>query len=116
MDDARWDELVTTTTAVLEAVARRRSTITYQRLREALEAPDLDHRGPHDLAALLRTVSVRSDDADRGLLSALVVQEGNGMPGGGFFRLAAARGRTSSDPWEVWRAEVADVYEGAAHA
>lgn len=113
MQDARWDELVTTTTALLQDVARRRSTITYGDVRAAVRAPDVEDRGEHDLAALLRAVSVRSDDAGQGLLSAVVVRA-DGLPGGGFFRLAADRGRVGTDPRALWRSEVAAVYAAAA--
>jgi len=115
MEDARWEALVATTTALLRDVARRRSTITYRELREAVGGADLVGRGRHDLAALLRAVSARSDDAGRGLLSAVVVRA-DGMPGGGFFRLAFDRGRVETEPRALWLSEVHAVFDAAAPA
>lgn len=98
--------------AVLEEVARARETITYEGLlsRLADRDPALAAAAREDLAALLRRVSIAEDDAGRGLLTAVVVREGSGLPGGGWFRLAAARGR-DGEPESVWRDELTRVWD-----
>jgi hypothetical protein len=97
---------------ILTEVAASRSTITYDELRVRLgDAPPGD--GERDLASVLRAVSIASDEDGRGLLSAVVVRP-SGLPGGGWFRLAAERGRDVSDRDQAWRTEVAAVWQ--AHA
>ena len=86
----------------LLAAARERRTVTYDELRS------------DGLAVTLRALSVESDDHDRGLLTALVVRADTGLPGNGFFRLAAERGRDVTDRRAAWEAELATVY--AAHS
>jgi hypothetical protein len=104
---ARWAELVDEATVALTAVAAARTTLTYADLRDRLPEPDLD------LAALLREVSTATDEAGRGLLSAVVVNA-SGRPGQGWFRLAEARGRDVSEPDRAWRDELERVWAGAA--
>ena len=95
---------------VLEDVARRRATITYDELRAAVPGLERD-----ELAGVLRSVSIASDDQGRGLLTALVVGP-SGRPGNGWFRLAEERGRDASDPAAMWRRELEVVYSAGAGA
>ena len=97
---------------MLVAVAQARETITYEALLDRLAATDpaLASVARADLAALLRSVSVGEDESGRGLLTAVVVREGSGRPGGGWFRLAADRGR-DGDPDTVWQQELRRVWD-----
>jgi len=90
--------------ARLVDVAPRGATITYDELRA-----DLAFEG--DLVPLLRALSIDEDDAGRGLLSAVVVRADTRLPGTGWFRLAADRGRDGSEPLEMWRAECAQLQQ-----
>lgn len=62
------------------------------------------------MADVLRAVSIESDQAGRGLLTAIVVRDDTGRPGRGFFRLAADRGRDVADEHVAWVAEVDRVF------
>jgi hypothetical protein len=110
--DEGWQRAVDVARAILTGIAAARATITYSELRERL-GPAVAHGGEHDLAALLRAVSIAADEAELGLLSVVVVRT-SGRPGGGWFRLAAERGRDVSDPDVAWRAELEAVWR--AHA
>lgn len=108
MDDATWARLQQRVRAILAEVAASRSTITYEDLQARL-GTRIPTGGAHDLAALLRDASVASDDAGRGLVSAVVVRE-SGRPGGGWFRLAETRGRDVADPDAAWQTELERVW------
>lgn len=117
LDGVGWDALVARATEELRAVAARRETVTYHRLVADLGV-DLAGGSAEDsdrsLAALLRQVSTAEDEAGRGMLSAVVVRS-SGLPAGGFFRLAAERGRDVTDRREAWQRElrrVHDAYSG----
>lgn len=94
---------------VLVEVAKQRSTITYGELLDRLPLP-VRSAAEGDLAPILRAISVAEDDAGRALLTAVVVRENDGLPGAGWFRLAAERGRDVSDRGVAWAAEVARVH------
>ena len=102
------DALAASIRTLLVDVARERRTLTYDDLVAA--APD----ARHDVAPLLRRISTGSDEAGNGLLSAVVVRADTGLPGTGFFTLAAERGRDVSDRQAAWEREVAAVYAAAA--
>jgi hypothetical protein len=87
---------------LLVDVAARGTTITYDELRA-----DLAFDG--DLVPVLRALSVEEDDAGRGLLTAVVVRTDTGLPGEGWFRLAAERDRGAGERVEVWRRERAHL-------
>jgi hypothetical protein len=110
------DELHQVVTELLSEVAAARRTITYEELLAALDArdPDLRGRAEADLGPVLRAVSIATDESGRGLLTAVVVRSGSGLPGGGFFRLAAERGRSVSDERGAWDAELARVLRSFA--
>lgn len=58
------------------------------------------------LAHMLGEVSDDEDTAGRGMLSAYVVSDETGGPGGGFFELAATLGRDVRDRDAFWVAEL----------
>ena len=82
----------------LVEVAGRGATITYDDVRAELGLEG-------DLVPRLRALSTAEDDAGRGLLTAVVVRADTGLPGKGWFELAAQRGRDTTDPVVVWNAE-----------
>ena len=105
-----WAALKVRARAVLAEVAGARSLITYGDLAGRLGG-ELPLEEGRDLASLLRELSTEEDEAGRGLLSAVVVRAGGeGLPGGGFFRLAESRGRDVGDRRAAWRAEVERVW------
>jgi len=91
------------------ARARRRSLITYSDLVSEIKSIRFE---PHDprLFHFLGEISSDEDDAGRGLLTALVVHKVDMQPGDGFFVLAKARGRNTSDPVRFWAEELGRVY------
>lgn len=85
-------------------MAREGGTISYEDLvADAGIPPDLH------LAPLLREISTEEDAAGRGMLTAVVVRRSTGLPGGGFFDLAARLGRDTTDRDRCWRDEHARV-------
>lgn len=102
-DDDGWSALVERTRSILRQVAEAGDTITYGQLRERLGVV-VPHRGPRDLAALLRSAALAEEREGRGLVSAVVVGA-SGLPGAGWFRLAAEVGRDVGDEQEAWRRE-----------
>ena len=98
---------------VLVATARAAGTLTYDELLAQL--PDGDREAASgNLAPLLRSISIEEDEEERGLLTALVVNERDGLPGVGWFRLASDRGRNVSDRMRAWREEVERVHDAWA--
>lgn len=94
---------------VLEGVARQRSKITYgdlaQRITTITYAPNGD-----PFSRLLCDISRASHSKGRGMLSAVVVHSGDGLPGDGFFALADELGAGGQDHEEVWQKQRAAVY------
>ena len=109
-DEAGWSELVGRTRTILRAVADRGATITYAELRQRLGGA-VPHRGPRDLAAVLRAASLAEEREGRGLVSAVVVGA-SGRPGAGWFRLAAEAGRDVGSEEDAWRRERARLAAG----
>lgn len=112
------DDLHRVVRDLLAAVAADRATVTYEALLDDLgrRDPALRVEVEATLAATLRAISVAEDEAGRGLLTAVVVRSGSGVPGGGFFALAADRGRDVSDRRVSWEAELARVHQAHAPA
>jgi hypothetical protein len=102
-EDAAWSAVLERVRSILTEVARAGTTLTYAELRERLGV-SVPHRGPRDLAALLRAASLAEEAAGRGLVSAVVVGP-SGRPGAGWFRLAAEAGRDVGDRERAWRRE-----------
>ena len=104
-DGAGAAELVARVRQILRPVAAAGATIGYGEVRSSLSVFHLIPKsGPGDLASILRAASEAEEAAGVGLLSAVVVRA-SGLPGPGWFRLAAQHGRDVSD-WEAaWQAE-----------
>jgi hypothetical protein len=104
MEDILRDHLIT--------VARHRATTTYA---EAARVVGLDVHDPADrerLAALLRAISTAEHSAGRPLLTAVVVLQGRGRPGRGFFDLARSLGLHGGMDDEAFHlAELSRVYD-----
>jgi hypothetical protein len=78
------EELLARAQQVLEDVARRRTTITYTELSEAV--PGVGRRGPH-VASVLEVLGRRSLAERDILITVLVVNKSDGLPSHGFFDL-----------------------------
>jgi hypothetical protein len=109
LTDAQRAALKTEIRVILVAVARAEEVITYHELTARLPSVPLAPDAPA-LAPILREISVAEDKAGRGLLTAVVVLKGRGLPGKGFFDLARRRDRDTSDPKACWLAECRRVY------
>lgn len=92
-------------TEVLNGVAGRRQLLTYREFSDRLRDRGilLHWRSPR-MAQVLLEISERSVARGRGLLSALVVGSAAGLPGEGFFDLAARHGRVG-DRRAIWERE-----------
>jgi hypothetical protein len=104
---ASWDA----TKAMATVILRRRAVLPDPTIAYSELGPDLHPLSfePNSAAfhEMLGEISTEEDVAGRGMLSVLVVhKQGDQMPGGGFFRLAASRGRDISDLPGVWRTEL----------
>ena len=83
---------------LLVGIAARGETITYGAVRRELHLEG-------DLVPALRDLAESEDDAGRGLLTAVVVRSDTGLPGAGWFRLAATRDRDVTDAEQAWQRE-----------
>jgi hypothetical protein len=94
---------------VLNAVARRRETISYTDLVRQVRAMRLE---PHDYAVahLLGEISAADHEQGRGMRSALVVSIEDNSPGSGFFALAESLGEDVADPMRFWVQQLEKVY------
>lgn len=99
--EATPEEILEEVTGLLRHRARHpvEKTITYKDLCDVIQTRSF-HFQEAEFHELLSTISTREDEAGRGLLSAVVVRSKGGLPGEGYFTLAALRGRDVSD----WRA------------
>src|SRR6266536_67437 len=97
--------------AAVDQPPARRECLIYREFSERLR----DHgvvvhwRSPR-MAELLREISERRVAHGQGLLSALVVGSANGLPGEGFFDLAARHGRVG-DRRTLWEHERDRLFE-----
>jgi hypothetical protein len=100
-------------TAILLAAAGRREVLTYQQFSGRLRdrGVEVHHRSPR-MVKLLLAISERRAARGHGLLSALVVTSASGLPGEGFFDLAARHGRRG-DHRTVWEQERDRVFQEA---
>lgn len=95
--------------AILIRAARERRLLTYGEVCAQIQSVLL-HPGSYVFARLLREVCFEAEAKGQGMLCALVVLKATGIPGGGYFRGAAAAGRVMDDLVASWRAEVEAVY------
>ena len=105
-----WSAAKSEARRAMTEVARQRRTMSYTELVQQIESV---HLVPHDhrLAYMLGEISTEEDDAGRGLLTVVVVhQRGDMRPGSGFFDLAKARGRDTTDRDRCWVTELERVY------
>lgn len=100
--------------AHLIAVARRRETTTYAAAGRAVGLNVHDPADRERLATLLRAISTAEHAAGRPMLTAVVVLQGRGRPGRGFFNLARELGRHDGAEDEAFLAAEAErVYQAA---
>ena len=88
-----------------------KGTITYNELASSITGLRLE---PDSLALreLLVEISLAEDMAGRGMLSVVVVHQGEDcLPGHGFFTLARGFGRDTSNKEKLWAAEFAEFQE-----
>jgi hypothetical protein len=84
--------------------------MTYSELTAMLQTARL-HYHSHMLARLLVDVGREEVEAGRPVLPALVVTKQTGLPGQGFFKLAAARGYDVSEPEAFWASALKQVHD-----
>ena len=106
----RWDEVKAEIRQLLLEVARTRGVITYSELTSMLQTAYLHYHSPM-LACLLVEIGWEEVEAGRPVLPALVVTKQTGLPGHGFFKLAAERGYDISEPEAFWDAALKHVHD-----
>lgn len=91
--------------------AKQRAMVTYSELVGRVKAVNFNAFDTR-LFAALGQISVAEHEQGRHLLSVLVVHKtGDMQPGEGFFELAHALGRDTSDVLKAWIEEVQKVYQ-----
>lgn len=107
----RWDKAKAEAWTILERIAKAKGKpIFYSELNRKITAISFQPDG-HDFHNMLGQLSEESDQDGKGLISALVVhKDGDQRPGNGFFTLAKALGRDTSDQETCWIAELERVY------
>jgi hypothetical protein len=107
----KWASAKSEIRSVLIDTAEKRSMIPYSELVGLVTSVNFkafDQR----LFAILGQLSVDEHEAGRPLLSVLVVHKtGDMQPGNGFFELAQALGRNTSDIDKAWIEEVRKVFQ-----
>lgn len=115
-----WDAAKAEIRAVLVEKAKGRAMIPYSELVGLVESVNFE-ADDQRLFAILGQVSMEEHEQGRPLLSVLVVHKtGDMKPGPGFFELAAALGRNTSDLDKTWIDETREVFRywtrpGAEH-
>ena len=105
-----WEEAKTEMRTALVERAKVRGMIPYSELVEKITTIELEPNS-FALAAMLGEVSTEEAEADRGMLSVLVVHKvGDMQPGPGFFELAGELGRDTSDILKCWVEELKKVH------
>ena len=100
-------------TAILLAAAARRECLSYREFSEQLRGRGVSvHWRSPRMAKLLLAISEHRAARGQGLLSALVIGRTNGLPGEGFFDLAARHGRRG-DHRTLWEHERDRVFQDA---
>ncbi|MCK6579024.1 MAG: hypothetical protein L6Q98_13055 [Anaerolineae bacterium] len=113
LTESEWRSVREEMYAELIVVAKARQIITYSDL--ALRLPTAYvHPGSYAFTRLLGEVCDAEEAAGRGMICALVVSKATGIPGAGYFRGAAARGRDVSDLDRCWREECERVFDAWA--
>lgn len=109
-EEAKRDRALLQATKIMERVARQRGTISYGELADEIEVMALAPNGKM-LEGILSQISRREDAQERGLLSIVVVNKEDGMPGDGFFALAKDRGYHFDSDEEFFRDHLEVVYD-----
>jgi hypothetical protein len=106
-----WDAAKKEATAILIDVARRKGRIAYSELARQIQAIKIEAHDPR-MFHLLGEISIEEDKAGRGMLTAIVVHKSGDMqPGPGFFQLAKALGKDTSDILACWVSEFNRVHD-----
>jgi hypothetical protein len=112
IDRRTWERAKREARAIMIATAQSaKGTMTYNELASRITGLRLE---PDSLALreLLVEISLAEDMAGRGMLSVVVVHQGEDcLPGHGFFTLARGFGRDTSNKEKLWAAEFARVRE-----
>lgn len=108
---ARWEAAKEEIRAILIEKAKQRAMIPYSDLVERVKSVAFNAFDTK-LFAILGQISVTEHEQGRPLLSVLVVHKSGDMqPGEGFFELAQALGRNTSDVLKAWIEKVQRVYQ-----
>ena len=109
-DDAVWESAKAEAKRILIARARLRGTIHYSELVSKIHPISFEAHDPR-LALFLKEISTEENVAGHGMLTAVVVHKhGDMQPGPGFFELARALRRDTSDILRCWIAELDRVH------
>jgi len=110
-----WEAAKEQAYAILNAVAADGTDlIAYSELAQKITAIRFAPE-QSEFRHFLGQLSIESDAAGRGMITALVVYKDRSkrFPGPGFFDLAARLGRDVSDKWAFWGTEVGRVQAAA---
>jgi len=104
-----WEDAKREAHQAMVTAARQETTISYSDLVKQIQAIQFE---PHDfnLFHLLGQISTREVEEGRGMLTAVVVTQDDGLPGQGYFHLASHLGLDASDPDAFWVSELRKVY------
>jgi len=100
--DAQWQDLKQEIRAILIGMARLRVTVCYSDLAAMLTTASVHHRAPA-FHRLLDEMCREDEAQGHAPLAALVVRKDSGIPGAGFFTIAAGEGADVSDPLAYWQ-------------
>jgi hypothetical protein len=110
-DDDQWWAAKAELRRLLIDTARNKSVVAYSESVAQLDAIQFEPNDPR-FHQMLDELSTDEDEADRGLITVLVVHKsGDYRPGPGFFELAASRGRDVGDIDKTWLAELRSVWD-----
>jgi hypothetical protein len=112
IDRSVWQNAKREARDVMIAAARSAGgTMTYNELASKITSLRLEP-GSLALRELLSEISLAEDIAGRGMLSAVVVHQGeDGLPSRSFFTLARGLGRDTSDHDKLWALELSKVHK-----
>ena len=106
-----WERALNEATEILIKRAKANTPISYSDFVSELRCIQLDAYD-YRLFHLLEQVSEIENKNGRGMLSALVINRSEGLPGAGFFTLAQHLGRSGvSDELKFWITELRKVHE-----
>ena len=109
-DESAWEQAKSEAREIMYEVARKRSTISYSDLVSRIKAVQMEAHDPR-LAHFLGQIAREDDEEGIGLSTVVVVHKSGDMqPGPGFFEMACAQGRETSDPVMCWVEELNTVY------